>query len=77
MQGVYVRLVCCSRFDSSTDPAGRSNLSNVREVGADYEISLWRDKTGFSNRLKPANFSTIRSQQVECQGNTKRDTRVA
>lgn len=41
MQGVYVRLVCCSRFDSSTDPAGRSNLSNVREVGADYERYLY------------------------------------
>lgn len=40
MQGVYVRLVCCSRFDSSTDPAGRCNLSNVREVGADYERCL-------------------------------------
>lgn len=41
MQGVYVRLVCCSRFDSSTDPTGISNLSNVREVGADYERYLY------------------------------------
>lgn len=44
-------------------------------------MSPRRDKT-FSNGEKPttgfrkANFSTIRSQQVECQGNTKMDKRM-